>query len=165
MSDTASHFYRTRDYWKKQGPIDIQNYRSQQGRQTQQSTGVNLVLTEETYWPMPTATVLVRCVFLVVVTTTDWFCRLYSHGLPNPGYDWCVNNAHHWRSFTKTVQRGETWHKPFSDFPKCNWIRLELLASPMVQTLRDTNPHNPLASPNGTTPIKPSVRAWLLTSY
>ena len=35
----------------------------------------------------------------------------------------------------------------------------------MRQTLRDTTPHKTLASPNGTTPIKPSARDWLRTSY
>ena len=38
-----------RDYFPKQGPIDIQDCRSQQGQQTQQSFGVTLVVTEETY--------------------------------------------------------------------------------------------------------------------
>ena len=48
---------------------------------------------------------------------------------------------------------------PFSEFPECDWTQLELLASPMVQNLRDTTPHNPLAIPHGTAPIKPSERA------
>ena len=60
-----------RDYCPKQGPIDIQDCRPQQGRQTQQSTGVTLFVTEEMYWPMPTANGSVRCLLLVVVTTTD----------------------------------------------------------------------------------------------
>ena len=97
----------SRDYCPKQGPIDIQDCHSQQVRQMQQSTGVTLFVTEETYWPMPTATGLVRCILLVVVTTTDWFVYCASsHGLPNPGYDWCVNDAHHWRSFPKNCAVG-----------------------------------------------------------
>ena len=39
----------TRDYCPTQGPIDVQDCRSQQGRQMQQSTGVTLFVTEETY--------------------------------------------------------------------------------------------------------------------
>ena len=87
-------FNSFRDYCPKQGPIDIQDCRSQQGQQTQQSTGVTLVVTEETYWPMPTATGSVRCVFLVVVSLLIGFFRLCSHGLPNHGYNWCVNKTH-----------------------------------------------------------------------
>ena len=113
---------------------------------------------------MPTATGLVRCLFLVVDTTIDWFVDCdCSHGLPNPGYDWYVNDVYHWRSFPKTVQRGETRLELLATSQSATW--LELLASPRVWTLRDTTPLKPLASPNGTTPLKPSARAWVLTSY
>ena len=67
----SGNFGDRKDYSPKQGPIDIQECRSQQGGHTQKSTGVTLVVTEETYWPMPTATGSVRCIFLVVVSTTD----------------------------------------------------------------------------------------------
>ena len=113
---------------------------------------------------MPTATGLVRCVFLVVVTTTDWFVDCArSHGLPNPGYDWCVKDAHHWCSFPKTVQQGETRLELLATSQSAT--RLEILESPRVQTLRDTTLLKPLVSPHGTTPLKPSARAWVLTSY
>ena len=60
-----------RDYCPKQGPIDIQDCRPQQGLYTKQSAGVNLFVTEGTYWPIPTSNGLVCCILLVVVTTTD----------------------------------------------------------------------------------------------
>ena len=64
----------------------------------------------------------------------------------------------------KNRAAGETRLEPFGDLPKCEWVQLKLLASPMVQTLWYTTPHKTLASPQGTTPIKPSARDWLLTS-
>ena len=108
---------------------------------------------------MPTATGLVRCVFLVVVTTTDLFCRLCS-------FPWDT------KPWVRVVRQRRT---PLTFLPKklCSGeridssslvtshsaTRLELLASPMVQTLRDTTPLKPLSSHHGTTPIKPSARA------
>ena len=58
----------------------------------------------------------------------------------------------------KTVQRGETRLEPFLVTSQ-SVTGLELLASPIVQTLRDTTPLKTIASPHGTTPIKPSARA------
>ena len=124
-----------------------------------QSTGVTLVVTEETYWPIPTATGSVRCVFLVVVSLLLNFVDCVPMGYQTLGTIGASTRRTPLTSFTKTVQQGETRLEPFSDFPKCNWARLELLASPMVQNLRDTTPHKPLASPHGTTLIKPSARA------
>ena len=70
-SQSHSSGYDKLETIAQKGPIDIQECRSQQGQQTQQSTVVTLFVKEETYWPMPTATGSVRCVFLVFVTTTD----------------------------------------------------------------------------------------------
>ena len=108
---------------------------------------------------MPTATGFVRCVFLVVVSLLIDFVDYIPMGYQTLGTTGVSTRSTPLTSFTKTVQRGETRLEPFSDFPKCDWDRLELLVSPMVQTLRDTTLHKPLASPHGTTPIKPSARA------
>ena len=113
---------------------------------------------------MAIATSSVPCIFLVVVTTTDWFVDCArSHGLPNPGYDWCISNAHHWYSFPKIVQRVETQLEPLAT--SLSATRPKLLAIPRVRNLRDMNPLNPLESPHGTTPLKLSMRDWVLTSY
>ena len=107
---------------------------------------------------MPTATSSVRCVFLVVVSLLIDFVDCVRMGYQTLGTIGASTRGTPLTSFTKTVQRGETRLEPFSDFSKCDWSRLELLASPMLQTLRDTTPHKPLVSPHGTTPIKPSAR-------
>ena len=57
----------------------------------------------------------------------------------------------------KNVHRGETQLKILATSHSAT--RLKLLASPRVLTLRDTTPLKPLASPHGTTLLKPSVRA------
>ena len=94
---------------------------------------------------MLTATGLVRCVFLVVVSLLIYFVDCVPMGYQTLGMVGASTRRTPLTSFTKTVQRGETPLKP--------------LASPMVQALRGTTPHKPLASPHGTTPIKPSTRA------
>ena len=114
---------------------------------------------------MPTANGSFRCVFLVVVSLLIDSVYCVPMGYKTLSTI-CASTRHTpLTSFTKTVQRGETRLEPFSDFPKCDGAWLKLLASPMVQNLRDMTLHKPLASTHGMTPIKPSVRAWILTSY
>ena len=45
---------------QNKGPQTYMTVALKEGLQTQQSSGVTLVVTEETYWPMPTTTGLVR---------------------------------------------------------------------------------------------------------
>ena len=108
---------------------------------------------------MITATGWVRCVFLVVVSLLIDFVDRVPMGYQTLDTIGASTRRTPLTSFTKTVQQGRLDSSPFSNFPKYDWTRLELLANPMVQTLRDTTPHKPLASLNGTTPIKPSARA------
>ena len=122
-----------RDYCPKQGPIDIQYYCSQQGRHTQQSTGVTLFVTEETYWPIPTSIGSVRCVFLVVVTTADWFVDCVPMGYQTLGTIRASTRHITDVPSQKPCSRKRLDSSPFSEFPKCDSTWLEILASPMVQ--------------------------------
>ena len=108
---------------------------------------------------MITATGWVRCVFLVVVSLLIDFVDCFPMGYQTLGTIGASTRRTPLTLLHKNCAEGEARLELFSDFPKCNWTRLELLASPMVQTLRYTTPHKPLVSLHGTTPIKPSARA------
>ena len=125
----------------------------------QQSTGITLVVIEETYWPMTTATGSVHYVFLVVVSLLIDFLDCVPVGYQTLRTIGASTRRTPLTFLHKNCVAGETRLDPFSDFPKCDWDQLKLLASPMVQTLRDRTPCKPLSSPHGTTPIKPSARA------
>ena len=90
---------------------------------------------------MRTVTGWVRCVFLVVVSLLIDFVDRVPISYQTLGTIGASTRRTPLTLLHKNRAAGETWLETFSDFPKCDWTQLELLASPVVQIIRYMNPH------------------------